>query len=660
MTRDRAPAGPWLAVGAASVVILTTFEASLLELGRGYFSSGYNAAYLDSPGLIAGFLALSLIADLALVGALWLAALLPARWLSLGRLQRLCLAAYLGLAIPIGLDSARYLLQSLLGRITDLPLLYDLAGRSVGEMIAQALAQVPSVGWLALFVLLGAGPVAWLAGRLERRVAWQLEPPRARVLAAFTLAAVALVALVLLPGSGHFGRIQFGLEQKTSAILIRALLAPLSDFDRDGSGLYSRPRDPAPFDARVHYYALDLPGNGLDEDRLAGDHPPGFPVLRSVPVGTPAGGARPDVVLVFLEGFRADLLGASLRGRPITPVLDRLAREGARSDRAFVHTPYTATSRAELFAGTLLPRPGEPTLIDDFRALGYRVAYYSGQNDSFGDSDVLVGVERADAFYDARQDVERRVGRGASRAALQVSWKLLNERVREQLDRVDPEQPLFLYVNYSDTHFPYHHAELERLLDVEPLEREAIRIQQRERVWETYANAAANVDRAIGELLEAVRERRGGRHLVVLVASDHGEAFYERGYLGHGQALDEIQTRTPFVVAGIGGQWPEPLGLADVRGLLLANLHEARPGARPRFVPDSGRQLFQFRGRFERPRLIGLRSLDGLAVYDFPTERFDVLDAAEAERVLDDEQRRAELESLVRSWEAWRLESDAP
>ncbi len=35
MTRDRAPAGPWLAVGAASVVILTTLEASLLELGRG-------------------------------------------------------------------------------------------------------------------------------------------------------------------------------------------------------------------------------------------------------------------------------------------------------------------------------------------------------------------------------------------------------------------------------------------------------------------------------------------------------------------------------------------------------------------------------------------------------------------------------------------------
>ncbi len=76
----------------------------------------------------------------------------------------------------------------------------------------------------------------------------------------------------------------------------------------------------------------------------------------------------------------------------------------------------------------------------------------------------------------------------------------------------------------------------------------------------------------------------------LLVTADHREALYEDGLLGHGQTLSEQQTRVPFIVHEIGGEWPEPNGLADVRGLLRRNLAEQGVHAGPRFVADRSAQ----------------------------------------------------------------------
>ena len=45
----------------------------------------------------------------------------------------------------------------------------------------------------------------------------------------------------------------------------------LTDFDRDGYSGFSAQRDGAPFDPARHPLALDIPGNGVDEDGFGGD-----------------------------------------------------------------------------------------------------------------------------------------------------------------------------------------------------------------------------------------------------------------------------------------------------------------------------------------------------------------------------------------------------
>jgi hypothetical protein len=163
-------------------------------------------------------------------------------------------------------------------------------------------------------------------------------------------------------------------------------------------------------------------------------------------------------------------------------------------------------------------------------------------------------------------------------------------------------------VNLVDTHFPYHHDELERLLDVEPVTRSEIRPWNAERVLATYLQAAANVDASLGKLVALWHTHVGEAPL--LITADHGQAFYEEGMLGHGQSVAAGQTRVPLIAVGLSGDWPEPLGLADLRGLILGGLAQPQDG--PRFVSDPERRIFQFTGLLEAPKEIALRTSAGV------------------------------------------------
>lgn len=649
--------GPWAGLLGACLALVTGAETLLLGVGTGYLTSGYNTEHIGSWLLLLVFLASGAAMDLALILGLCALVVPVARRLRATPLQVFCAAGLAAAGLPVAVAAARYNLYSVLGDLVSVALLRESSQLSSSAMAAE-IAQEGN----AFAAALGAGLVASLlvlmaARRVELRhpaLGPRLAAPRARALwsgfAVFTAIGAGLFAL----SSPLAAPLLFGFDRKTSGILISRAVERLTDVDRDGYGLLSRPPDPRLLDASIRPYRPEIPGNGIDENGVGGDLPVAadrIPPARE-PVFAP--GPRPHVLLVYLESFRADLIGQRLGSREITPFLNRLAAEGAASEHAYVHSPWTLASRAQLFGGRLVNRPGDATLIDDFKSRGYAVAHFSGQDDSYGDSESVLGTGRADAFYDARGDLDRRTSRSTAPVSLQVSWKTLVSRVEEHLAEVDPRRPLFLYVNVVDTHYPYFHAELDPLLDVEPLRRALIRASRARQVWEAYANAAANVDRALERLVLSFRRSLGDADHAILVTGDHGQSFYENGLLGHGQALDEAQTRVPFVLWGIGGRWPEPLAPSDVRALLAENLGRERGSGAPRarFVPDPERLVFQYLSDLERPRRVALRGIGARDEYDFERGRFRRLRAEGATLDLAPAERGLALERLIWRWEA--------
>lgn len=649
--RARTRSLAWGVAALLSATLVAAADATLLEVTRGGFTNGFGSVLLDTNALRIRYAVTAALANAFVLFAAWslLAPLFARVTRHAGRVLTLCVLALLGASAWA--DIVMYEIHSTIGALLTPGVVMELAGNDVSSF-NEASAVATAV--------LGAGGVASALGlviglRLGDRLlhnsdAPALARPRIRVLvgAATVLALAGSVALADKSDSG--AEVREALQQQPAAVILTRLVNAATDVDFDGSGWLSRPSDRAPFDAAIHPFALDLPGNGIDEDQLAGDLAKGTRAPESAPVPDPntMPNKTPHVLILYLESFRFDLLGLEHEGRSVTPFLNSLASEGASSSHAYVHSPYTTRSRGQLFGGTLTPQPGQRTWIDDFSERGYLTAHFSGQDDSFGESEALISADRVDRFYDARNDTARRTSRSTAPSSLQVSWKLIVERVRSFLTEVRRERPLFLYVNVVDTHYPYHHDGLDDILHIEPVDRAGIRSSNREAVWRTYLNAAANVDRAAEQLVGSFREAIGGSRHIILVTADHGQSFYEDGSLGHGRRLNRRQTQVPLIVYGAGGIWPEPVGAADVRGLLLDSI-DGRRAKKPKFVPDPARRLFQYLPNLERPSRLAFRGVSYDLVYDVPRGIASSEDGSEIPRGA------GEWRELIYAWEALRL-----
>ncbi|MBA3884196.1 MAG: sulfatase-like hydrolase/transferase [Acidobacteria bacterium] len=497
--------------------------------------------------------------------------------------------------------------------------MFDLTGRDAGEIMAVASAHMAAPTLLSLGAISALGATVWGVNRLSApanrasvQVSWRLAG------AAAALFVVGFLTAGVLSVTND--TMEDGLRRKSTGNTYTRLTAALTDFDGDGYGIGGRTSDPAPFDPAIYPYALDIPGNGIDENGVGGDLPSAEPAYVEVPAAATPWPHRPNVVLIVLESFRADVVGRELNGKPVTPVLDALAREGVASEHAFSHNGYTVQSRYHLFTGSLAGLRQDGSILDDFNANGYETAYFSAQDESFGGPAAGVGFERADVSYDARQDRDRRYSTFTTAGSLAVSHRTLQERLDAFLASRDQSRPLFLYLNFHDTHFPYHHREIEPMVSGKSLTQRQIRPSRQDTLFEMYLNTAANVDRAVGSALDAVA-RAVGAPPAVVVTADHGESLFDEGFLGHGYALNDVQTRIPLVVRGLPMEIGEPFGQVDLRDAIGRALGRDDMDTPPRTVTVPGKMVFQYLGNIHRPRQIAFADGTGRTIYDFRDDR---------------------------------------
>jgi Sulfatase len=640
----------WIPATLSAATLITVVDAVLLERSKGFFRGGFLAVdYLQGPGQTVLFLLVSILIDAAVIG--FVTAVVA--WL-LGRTRlhaRACTLA--GVLLVTGAileyEVVSYEIVRYLGDAFDLSLMFDLSGRRVDEILAVSSSYLvaPIVGSIAGLAIIGG--IVWVAHRYSSTASDSPIVFRMLLLPVLTLAAGLVTLTAATTTSDTF---ENGLLRKPSARLLAFLVNAMTDVDRDGFGVVGRMSDPSPFDASVFPYAIEVPGNGRDEDGVGGDLPPDAARYVEPVVPSALWRRRPDVVLVVLESFRADLVGGRLNGKSITPVLDALTAQGVSVPAAFSINGYTVQSRYHLLSGHLARLSDGKTLIDDFKANGYLVAYFSGQDESFGGAQYDIGFGRADVSYDARVDPAQRYTTTTTPGSLAVPLAVVERRIDEFLDaRGSDDRPLFLYVNFHDTHFPYWHEGIEPLLSPDHLSRDAIVPEAKDALWATYANTAANVDRAVGHVLDAVRRRRGTQPGVI-VTGDHGESLFDEGFLGHGYALDDVQSRVPLVVANLPMQLPNPFAQIDLRASIGKALGaDPDAPATPVVRTENDRVLFQYLGDLSRPRQIAFYRQGARVIFDFRSQRVQFPEAGWVGMNAVTPSQQEEFERLIRQWE---------
>ncbi|HEX9948420.1 MAG TPA: sulfatase-like hydrolase/transferase [Allosphingosinicella sp.] len=591
---------PWWAIALAFLVTLA-LELGLVERKHAIFGGGFGQSkvidgaaewLLFVPGLIVAHAALILAGYLALRALHGKRAgsavfFLNFLFLTVGILSALLVAKFQALA---------YFSDAM-----GFELIRNLGGGSLFTAALYVLDEATLLGLAAA----GAALVYYLCYRLVKRYLPEWRCGEDRVRRRYLLALLAL-AVPLALAAGWRPDVRYGLARFTAFAAISTALQTLTDFDRDGYSGFTAQRDPAPFDSTRHPLALDVPNNGIDEDGFGGDFrfsgaPEEVPTLK-------LSGQPKHLVVIVLETLRGDAIGKAYAGRPVTPNLNALARQGTWVREAYSHVGFTTQSGISIFAGALEPRRGGPSLFRDLKKAGYRIGVFSAAPEDFGGISATVGMRAsADLFVDADLLKAERAHESASLGSLALDGRI----VLRELDRhfrvpADWRRPTLLYLNIQEAHFPYSHPDMPRFLPGRLAKRSEIKASNREMVERTYWNSVAYSDWLVGQVVRRLKAQGVYDRTLIMVTGDHGEALFEEGFLGHGHVLDRAQTRVPFILSDPAVKVAGPIGLADYRGILLRALSGDRA---PRPAKAA---VFQYIGTLDRPGSIGIVEAGGV------------------------------------------------
>jgi arylsulfatase A-like enzyme len=314
------------------------------------------------------------------------------------------------------------------------------------------------------------------------------------------------------------------------------------------------------------------------------------------------GSRRPSFVVVVADTLRADRLTLHGNPRPTSRNIEVFASRGVVFDRAFAQAPWTAASMASLFTGTYqsvhqvrraAQKHGELGVLDErfvtlaelFRDGGYRTAAFSAQawvvpeigfGQGFEEFQLVSGI--GDVY-----ETDRVVRSG-------MAW------LREHGD-----EPFLLYLHILNPHSPYHPpvpfnsmywrggvprtaAALQRKPVAEhwdaliglgqpgglPVTDDDVRF-----LLSMYDAEITYVDWWLGALGRELVDLGLAENTVVVITSDHGEAFREHGFFGHHKRVYNPELAVPLVISNPllfpeSRRVSEPVELVDVLPTLAA------------------------------------------------------------------------------------------
>src|ERR1044071_3382132 len=297
---------------------------------------------------------------------------------------------------------------------------------------------------------------------------------------------------------------------------------------------------------------------------------------------------RDNVIVVVCDTLRADHLGFHGYPRPTSPFLDGLAARSWVYSNAYSHYSYTWPSISNLFTGLPYSRlmsrglfvvpdkalergglaAGNPTLAERLAAIGVRSAAVS-----------------------ANPYINTRLGFGQGFASFHDVyawnpdfWKVglhkytaeeVNAAAAAQLDRLEAAGgPWLLYLHYFDSHMPYLAPPQDRRRFEDPSYARTGRVVEgyfrdpegdylsyltpELKNWVDPSDLAylvaqydaeiRHLDRGLAQLFEQLTRRGLLARTTVVITGDHGEAFMERGFWGHGFLSRSEEEHVPMIV----------------------------------------------------------------------------------------------------------------
>lgn len=435
-----------------------------------------------------------------------------------------------------------------------------------------SLAGVDEVLWVAIPI----GVLAFLAGpAIVLRAARRRSTRWLALSATLVVVVVALAFLALGSSYGTSNRVRSVVEQRSlvGARLVR-FYASRADRDRDGFTAAFGGGDCDDRDPHVYPGAPDVPGDGIDADCFAGDGSPDVVPRSDGRFGERRiGPERPSFVIVTIDALRRDHLGTNGYARATSPHIDAFAETAVQMTHAIPSSSRSMRSIPGMWTGLypseiawgpeyLWPAllPTNETAMEILHAEGYRSAAVIATN----------YFQRLDGFFQGFDVVRQFEIYDPPRArAVDESLPILEELAVSG-------QPFVFWVHLFNCHAPYLQDGVPSIFGSEEIDR--------------YDTEITLADEQFQRILDAIDANDLADRTVVVLASDHGEAFGEHGTFGHSSTLyeEELLPMLFFRIPGVpAARLDGNVSLVDLAPTLveLAGGHMTRPVSAESLVP---------------------------------------------------------------------------
>jgi arylsulfatase A-like enzyme len=284
------------------------------------------------------------------------------------------------------------------------------------------------------------------------------------------------------------------------------------------------------------------------------------------------GSAPPNFLVIIIDTLRSDHLASYGYSRKTSPNIDQIAAEGVLFEKAFSASSWTLPSHASMLTGLFphehqaevssFPR-GNLTLGEALMKHGYETAAFSANKYVFSRS---VGFGRGFLHFEDYSYTAYNLARlipllrssyddlmsftsmyrmrpalapikdsiGSIRHAPEINAALLHWLESNR------KGPFFAVLNYFDVH---EHGVAPSMIQSPEEHLQGPDIDR-------YDSGIRFVDASIGQLMAELKNAGLAENTIVLITSDHGEAFGEHHFWGHGLSVYREEIQVPLIMWG--------------------------------------------------------------------------------------------------------------